>query len=300
MNKTLNHEVAEKLLEIANLLKQQDANPFRVRAYRNAVHTVDTLKENIQDIVERKNINGLVELPTIGTGIAYSIYEYVATGRMSRLENLRGESDPVSLFQKIPVVGPKLAKRIYENLHVDSLESLNMAAQDGRLENVPSIGQNRVKAIQAWLETTLGRYRGKVVEGKQEFDIPSVEVLLEIDERYRKKAELGELPTVTPKRNNPGKKYELSVLHISQMRWHFTALYSNTALAHKLDRTKDWVVIYFYDHHHQEGQHTVVTETRGALVGKRVVRGREKECRAFYATPPIIKQQYRYKYEYST
>jgi putative hydrolase len=59
-------------------------------------------------------------------------------------------------------------------------------------------------------------------------------------------------------------------------------LYSNTARAHQLKQTKDWVVIYFYDKEHHEGQHTVVTETRGTLIGKRVVRGRESECRDHY------------------
>jgi putative hydrolase len=46
---------------------------------------------------------------------------------------------------------------------------------------------------------------------------------------------------------------------------------------------RDWVVVYFYDDEHAEGQYTIVTEGRGALAGKRVVRGREPECRAFYA-----------------
>jgi putative hydrolase len=73
------------------------------------------------------------------------------------------------------------------------------------------------------------------------------------------------------------------VLHARLGGWHFTALYSNTATAHKLKRTHDWVVVYFYDDDQVEGQHTVVTETRGALAGRRVVRGRELECREFYA-----------------
>jgi hypothetical protein len=72
-------------------------------------------------------------------------------------------------------------------------------------------------------------------------------------------------------------------MHARRENWHFTALYSNTARAHELGRTRDWVVVYFYDDEHAEGQHTVVTEARGALAGKRVVRGREAECRAFYA-----------------
>jgi putative hydrolase len=63
------------------------------------------------------------------------------------------------------------------------------------------------------------------------------------------------------------------------------ALYSNTARAHELGRTGDWVVVvvYFYDDHHQEGQRTIVTETHGPLAGRRVVRGHEAECGEYYA-----------------
>ncbi|MGZ5127014.1 MAG: DNA-binding protein, partial [Burkholderiales bacterium] len=73
------------------------------------------------------------------------------------------------------------------------------------------------------------------------------------------------------------------IMHASRDGWHFTVLYSNTARAHELGRTRDWVVVYFYDGDHAEGQHTIVTEARGTLAGRRVVRGREAECRALYA-----------------
>jgi hypothetical protein len=103
-----------------------------------------------------------------------------------------------------------------------------------------------------------------------------------VDYEYRRKAEDGELPKIAPKRFNPGNEAWLPVLHAVRGEWHFTALYSNTELAHKLKRTRDWVVIYFYDSDHVERQRTVVTETRGPLVGRRVVRGREAECRSYY------------------
>mgnify|MGYP001813896273 CR=1 FL=1 len=106
--------------------------------------------------------------------------------------------------------------------------------------------------------------------------------LLAVDAEYRSKAEAGELPTIAPKRFNPEQTAWLPILHAQRDDWHFTALYSNTARAHELGRTRDWVVIYFYEDHHREGQHTVVTETRGALIGRRVVRGLEAECRAWY------------------
>ena len=75
----------------------------------------------------------------------------------------------------------------------------------------------------------------------------------------------------------PEGKAWLPILHAEREGWHFTALFSNTARAHELGRTDDWVVIYFYDDDHQEGQCTVVTEIRGPREGERVVRGREDE-----------------------
>ena len=92
----------------------------------------------------------------------------------------------------------------------------------------------------------------------------------------------GALPTIAPKRFNPDGKAWLPILHTSRGSWHFTALYSNTALAHELYKTHDWVVIYAYNDHHAEQQCTVVTETRRHLYGRRVVRGRESQCAAYY------------------
>ena len=68
----------------------------------------------------------------------------------------------------------------------------------------------------------------------------------------------------------------LPVLHTTRGRRHYTALFSNTALAHRLARTDDWVVIY-WDNGRGERQGTVVTADRGPLKGRRIVRGREAE-----------------------
>ncbi len=108
-------------------------------------------------------------------------------------------------------------------------------------------------------------------------------MLIHVDRIYRKQAEADALPRIAPRRFNPKGEAWLPILHIEEGGWHFTAMFSNTALAHQLNRTQDWVVIYFYDDHHQEGQHTVVTEAQGAMAGRRVVRGREKACCGYYA-----------------
>jgi hypothetical protein len=112
---------------------------------------------------------------------------------------------------------------------------------------------------------------------------PPVELLLEVDRAYRTGAQAGTLPTIAPKRFNPDGKAWLPVLHTERPGWHITALYSNTARAHELGRVHDWVVLYVEDDAHREHQYTVVTAGGGVLVGQRVVRGREAECRPVYA-----------------
>jgi hypothetical protein len=110
--------------------------------------------------------------------------------------------------------------------------------------------------------------------------VPDVGTLLAVDAEYRRQAEAGLLRTIAPKRNNPEHESWLPVMHARHEGRLYTALYSNTERAHYLHRTHDWVVVYY-----GIGQCTVVTEYRGALAGKRVVRGREPECLAYYRSP---------------
>jgi hypothetical protein len=113
--------------------------------------------------------------------------------------------------------------------------------------------------------------------------LPSAAQLLEIDREYLRKAQGGELPKIAPRRFNPEHEAWLPVLHLTRDGLKYTALFSNTARAHQVGATRDWVVIY-WGHDHQESQCTVVTETKGALAGHRVVRGREAECARHYGT----------------
>ncbi len=279
-----NAQIADLLRETAQLLEAQGANPFRVSAYRNAALEIARQSESVRAIFDEKGIAGLEALPHIGRGIAAAIAEMLITGRWSQLERLRGTVDAVQLFRTVPGIGPGLAERIHDELHVDTLEALEVAAHDGRLEAVAGVGPRRAAAIRAALENMLRRRRVRAPIAPPPAHGPEIALLLEVDREYRDKAEVGKLPTIAPRRLNPEGKAWLPVLHAHRGNWHFTALYSNTAQAHRLGKVRDWVVIYFYDHDHAEGQHTVVTETRGPLAGHRVVRGREPECKAYYAT----------------
>jgi putative hydrolase len=280
METSRNHQIALKLTQAADLLEQQGANPFRVSAYRHASETVAQLDRDIADIAAGEGSAGLVALPGIGKGIARAIQEMLDTGRWVQLQRLRGTLDPVHLFQTVPGIGPKLAEQIHEGLHIDTLEALEAAAYDGSLAGVPGVGERRIAAIRNALGQLLGGTRRRPPE--EPGALPGVGLILAADAEYRDKEALEALPVIAPKRFNPEGKAWLPILHSVADGWHFTLLYSNTARAHELKRTHDWVVAYFYDDHHQEGQCTVVTETRGPLIGRRVVRGRELECRDYY------------------
>lgn len=280
----LNRSIAERLREGADVLEQQGANPFRVAAYRRAAATVDDLSSDLDRLLAERGIEALVALPGIGRGIAAAIAEMVATGRWSQLERWRGALDPEALFRTVPGIGPVLARRIHDTLHVDSLPALEVAAWDGRLQRVPGVGARRAAALRAELGALLGRMRPHAGgRSAAEAAAPDVGTILEVDREYRARAEGGDLPRIAPRRFNPQGEAWLPILHTRRGPWHFTALYSNTARAHELGRTRDWVVVYFYDDHHAEGQYTVVSEGRGPLAGRRVVRGRERECRDHYA-----------------
>lgn len=109
----------------------------------------------------------------------------------------------------------------------------------------------------------------------------SVALLLAIDEEYRQEASANTLRKIAPRQHNPERKAWLPIMVREQRGYRFTVMYSNTARAHELGKTADWTVVY-YQKGKGENQCTVVTETRGPLKDKRVVRGREAECKRHY------------------
>lgn len=272
--------LAKLFKEASELLAAQGASSFRVDAWKRAAATLEHLDRDVRELANSEGRAGLVALRGIGEGIASAILEVLNTGRWTLLERLRGSQHPEEVFQSIPTIGPALARRIHDELHIDSLEGLEAAAHDGRLEQVPGIGARRAELIRTLLEARLHR----AAPQRSSADGPDVGTLLAIDDEYRRKADAGQLQRIAPKRFNPEAKAWLPILHTHHGAWHFTAMFSNTPTAHRLGRTHDWVVVYFYDEDHHEGQHTVVTEYRGRLKGERVVRGRETECDTYYQT----------------
>lgn len=273
----LNVEIADKLEEVARLLEAQGANPFRVRAYRNAAQNVRHAERSVKEILDAEGMAGLRDLPGVGEGLARAIRALVLTGRLGLLERLRGESEPIRLLMTVPGIGERTAHRLHDELGIESLEELESAAHESRLSDVAGIGPKKLEGIRDALAARLGPWRRRADEAHA----PPVAELLDVDREYREKAAAGRLATIAPRRFNPEGKSWLPILHTERDSRHYTALFSNTARAHQLGRTHDWVVIY-RDDDGGRGQWTVVTARGGALEGRRVVRGRESECARVY------------------
>ncbi len=276
-----NADVADRLNEVADLLEAQSANPYRVRAYRNAAETLRGLDRPVHDILIVEGAEGLTDLPGIGESLARSVEQLTETGKLALLSRLRGDTTAEDVFTTVTGIGPELATRIHDVLGIETLADLEAAAYDGRLAQVPGLGRKRIQGIR---EALAGRFRRRprVPESRRArptpMDIPPVEELLDVDREYRDKAAKGRLLTIAPRRFNPTGAAWLPNLHTHRAERQYTALYSNTARAHELGATRDWVVIY-RDDRNGNGQWTVVTSRFGPLQGRRVIRGRERECR---------------------
>lgn len=280
-----NDQIAELLDETAELLEAQGANQYRVRAYRNAAETLRKTLRPVSDILSTEGLDGLKELAGVGDSLARSIEQLAKTGKFGLLERLRGDLLAERLFETVPGIGHALATRIHDELGIESLAELQAAASDGRLSKIPGMGQRRVQAVR---ESLAGRFRQSAPSSRSqpkslqaEADEPPIAELLEIDREYREKAAADRLPRIAPRRFNPTHQAWLPILHTECEDRHYTALFSNTARAHELGTTNDWVVIY-RDDQKGAGQWTVITARLGKLKGQRIVRGREPDCVRFY------------------
>jgi DNA polymerase (family 10) len=214
-----NAEIASRLDDVAALLEEQDANQYRVQAWRNGAAAIRLQSHRVADVLRDEGLDGLDRIPGIGRALARAVRELIETGRLSTLDRLSGLRDTLA--------DHSAAERGAEPL-------------------------------------------------------PPVHELLDVDREYRERDAAETLPRITPRRFNPRREKWLPVLHTRRGLRHYTALFSNTASAHRLGHTHDWVVIYL-DGHAADHQFTVVTQPRGPMAGLRVVRGRERECAAHYA-----------------
>lgn len=274
-----NDRIAHALEEAADLLEQKDSNPFRIRAFRRAARSILDADCSISDLALNAGPAALRRFPGIGAGLAGVIDDFVRSGGERLHYHGLGETTPVSALTAIPGIGEVLARRIVDQLQIRDLEDLEMAIYDGRLQQVPGFGARRTTALRQMINSMLGQRlsrRSRDLGAAYGIARPPVELLLKVDAEYRRRAAEGSLPRIAPRRFNPDRVSWLPILSMEDGGWSFRAMYSNTAQAHALGRTRDWVVIFF-ERAGEASQATVVTETRGSQAGRRVVRGRENE-----------------------
>lgn len=141
-----NADIAAIFEEIADLLDIQGANPFRVRAYRNAARTVGEFGRDLTALLARGQ--DLPKIPGIGEDLDRKIHEIASTGKSAFLERLHRElPKAITELLKIPGLGPKKVKALYDQLHVDCVEDLRTAAQAGKIRDLPGFGEKTEQHI---------------------------------------------------------------------------------------------------------------------------------------------------------
>ncbi|MGM3276337.1 DNA polymerase/3'-5' exonuclease PolX [Ralstonia sp. 24A2] len=154
----VNQTIATVFNEIADLLEVEEANPFRVRAYRNAARVVEGLTEGIDAMLARGA--DLTELPSIGTDLAAKMREIVETGTCAMLTRVRAEVSP-SLVQllELPGLGPKRARILQHELGIGTLDELARAATAHQIRELHGFGpQSELRLLEA-VNARLERHR---------------------------------------------------------------------------------------------------------------------------------------------
>ena len=147
-----NAEIADGLDQIADLLELEKANPFRVRAYRNASRVVRSLGEEITTMLARGE--SLSNLPGIGADLAGKIKVLATTAHLPLLDELRRHTPTVALeLLRLPGLGPARVKALCDALDIRSIEQLHRALLDGRVADVPGFGANLIKKLLKTIET---------------------------------------------------------------------------------------------------------------------------------------------------
>ena len=155
-------EISEALEEIANILEIKGENPFRSRAYHNASRILEGLTE-LESLVEAGE---LTQIKGIGQGLSEEITEMVTQGKSTHLKELR-KSIPEGVLDmlRVPGLGPKKVKVLYEELELQNLGELEYACKENRLLDLKGFGEktqtNVLKGIEL-LKKSAGRYHFNV------------------------------------------------------------------------------------------------------------------------------------------
>ncbi|OGF52651.1 MAG: hypothetical protein A2044_03695 [Candidatus Firestonebacteria bacterium GWA2_43_8] len=143
-----NTEIGEIFYEIGELLEVLGENKFKVRAYYKGAEVISSYPYDLRDIYNKDGVNGLLEIKGIGKGLAEKIEEHVKTGNIQYINELKKKLPPGILeLLRVQSVGPKKAKLFYEKLGIKDLSSLEKAANENKLRELPGMGEKSEKSI---------------------------------------------------------------------------------------------------------------------------------------------------------
>jgi len=207
-----NPDIARLFDEVADLLEIQDANPFRVRAYRNAARTIRDFPEPIADLV-RAGTKDLTDIPGIGDDLAEKITDIVTTGELPLRKQLASKL-PAGLLDllRIPGLGPKRVKLLYKKLKVKSAADLAAALDKGRIQKLKGFGPKMEEKMRAGLgQAQVGERRMLLNEAETQATavVASLEAgggirQIEVAGSYRRRREtIGDLDIVVTSEDSP-------------------------------------------------------------------------------------------------
>ncbi len=149
-----NSEIALAFDELGDLYELDGASIHRIVAYRNAARSV---REASKQVAQLALDGRATQIPGIGATLQEKIVALATTGEIPALVKLRGKFPPGLVeMTKLPGLGPKRARRLYEDLGIDSLESLREAAETGRISELKGFGakaeQSLLEAVEAYAQ----------------------------------------------------------------------------------------------------------------------------------------------------
>jgi DNA polymerase (family 10) len=159
----LNLDIARIFNEIADILEVKGENAFKIRAYRKAALTIETLTQDLKVIAERGGVKELKKIPGIGEGIAKKIVEIAENGDCKKHRELKKEM-PAELLEllSIPRVGPRTIAKLRQELGITNVEELEQAAKSHQLAGIPGFGAKVEKNIVKGIEQYRG-YQGRAL-----------------------------------------------------------------------------------------------------------------------------------------
>lgn len=162
-----NAEIADRFEHLADLLELQGANPFRVRAYRNAARFIRGHSRSLAELLDEGA--DLAELPGIGPDLAGKIATLVRTGHLPLLEQTAKKVPaPLVAMTRIEGLGPKRAQALYKALKIRSLEDLARAARSGRIRELPGFGARTEQLIAQRVErAATAEHRLRLADAEQ-------------------------------------------------------------------------------------------------------------------------------------